>query len=775
VCAQSKPQYLATMKKRLGSSDKVKTGENAVKKGDNFMRNKNTIKRLQMYKSGGLIRDKDGQITGGDLRSRDKAGGAAITGATGRVAPDRRWFGNTRVIGQKELDSFRDAMDARTKDPYSVVLHSKTLPMGLLTDGNTRSRVDLLSAESYGGTFGPKAQRKRVKLAVTDVAEFANSASHAASGYSAEADTGRVVEGGEARDEARASLFDKGTSRRIWGELYKVLDCSDVVVQVLDARDPLGTRSPHVEKYLREHAKHKHLVFVLNKCDLVPTWVTRRWVAALSCEYPTLAFHASITHPFGKGALIALLRQFARLHSDKKSISVGFIGYPNVGKSSIINALRSKKVCKVAPIPGETKVWQYVTLMKRVFLIDCPGIVYPNPSDSEADIVLKGVVRAEKLEAPQDCIPDILRRIKPEHMAVTYGVAKWTDSVDFLTQLATRNGRLLRGGEPDLVLTSRAIIFDWQRGKLPYYSLPPAIPGREGKGSAAGAAGAGGLGVTQAIPRLGAHALLEAEEEEEDRKMAPVTSDSREAEDEAEEEEDGDEDALPEWATAAAAPVSSSVSASGVGSKRSRRSMGEAAEANSSSSAAAAPEAAAESAAAAPEAGKSGKSRNRQASGAASAGAGGVSQAKRRRVEAAEEEGAAVTAAGAGSVSSKTAAAAATSSSRSADGSGSSNPGVVLSLADFFGRSKAKKDKGERKTTAPAPAAAAPAVHAMPPPPAPAPGTGPRAGKQTAKLARADDAAAATASRKAGRGKGRVAGKGAGAAPAADDFADLDM
>ena len=235
-------------------------------------------------------------------------------------------------------------------------------------------------------------------------------------------------------------------------------------MQVLDARDPAGTRSMHVEKYLRAHARQKHLIFVLNKVDLVPTWVTRRWVAALSSEFPTLAFHASLTHPFGKGALIALLRQLSKLHADKKSVSVGFIGYPNVGKSSVINTLRAKKVCNVAPIPGETKVWQYITLMRRVNLIDCPGIVYPNAADSEADIVLKGVVRAEKLEAPQDIVPDILRRVKPEHMRATYAVRAWDDAIDFLTQMARRNGRLLPGGEPDLVASARTVIFDWQRG-----------------------------------------------------------------------------------------------------------------------------------------------------------------------------------------------------------------------------------------------------------------------------------------------------------------------
>ena len=54
-------------------------------------------------------------------------------------------------------------------------------------------------------------------------------------------------------------------------------------------------------------------------------------------------------------------------------------------------------MCKVAPVPGETKVWQYITLMKRIFLIDCPGVVYSKTDDSETDAVLKGVVRVENL------------------------------------------------------------------------------------------------------------------------------------------------------------------------------------------------------------------------------------------------------------------------------------------------------------------------------------------------------------------------------------------
>ena len=199
---------------------------------------------------------------------------------------------------------------------------------------------------------------------------------------------------------AKDIFLTAGQSKRIYNELYKVLDSSDVVIQVLDARDPMGTRSKQMEDYLKKNMRHKHLVFVLNKCDLVPTWCTKKWVALLSEEYPTLAYHASFQHCFGKAALFDLLRQLALLHKDKKQISVGFIGYPNVGKSSIINTLKKKQVCKVAPIPGETKVWQYITLLRNIYLIDCPGIVPPT-GDSDADIVIKGVVRAEKLAEPE--------------------------------------------------------------------------------------------------------------------------------------------------------------------------------------------------------------------------------------------------------------------------------------------------------------------------------------------------------------------------------------
>lgn len=163
------------------------------------------------------------------------------------------------------------------------------------------------------------------------------------------------------------------------------------------------------------------------------------------------------------------------LHSDKKQISVGFVGYPNTGKSSIINTLKKKKVCNVAPIPGETKVWQYISLMRRIYLIDCPGIVPVSAHDSETGTVLKGVVRVENLETPAEHIPALLSRVKPEYIRRTYNLEKWTNSEDFLGQIAKRMGKLLKGGEADCETVAKMVLNDWIRGKIPFF-VAPASP-----------------------------------------------------------------------------------------------------------------------------------------------------------------------------------------------------------------------------------------------------------------------------------------------------------
>lgn len=481
-----KPKHKGfNMRTKSNSSANPHRSTDGVRANGGSLRDKATINRINMYKAK-TIRDKKGKIVGGAYMMKNRAGDQAITAETGRVAPDRRWFGNTRVIKQEELDKFREEMTTRSTDPYNVILRRKKLPMGLLQEPDKVSRMNLLETETYADVLTNGRRRKRPKLAgdVNDLSSLLAKAEARQSTYGDGEGDSNVAKAWEERGIRRAELFDKGQSKRIWAELYKVLDCSDVVIQVLDARNVPGTRCPHLERHLKTNASHKHLIFVINKVDLVPTWVTKKWVKLLSATHPTLAFHASITNSFGKGALINLLRQFAKLHPDKKQISVGVVGYPNVGKSSIINTLKKKKVCKVAPVPGETKVWQYIALMRRIFVVDCPGVVYDD-GDDETEIVLKGVVRAEKLPDPTDFVPAILERVKDEYLRRMYGVGAWEDATEFMTKLAMKSGRLLPGGEPDFHSVSVNIINDYQRGKLPYFVAPPLAEGETPKSVAA--------------------------------------------------------------------------------------------------------------------------------------------------------------------------------------------------------------------------------------------------------------------------------------------------
>ncbi|GAB0135387.1 GTPase required for pre-60S ribosomal subunit nuclear export and maturation [Epichloe bromicola] len=460
-----------------------KTGDglgNVRVKGENFYRNAKKVKTLNMYKEGKVQRNSDGKITkAASYQSRDVP--------DARIEPNRKWFTNTRVVSQDTLKDFRDAMAQKASDPYQVLLKSNKLPMSLIRDGQNTNGIKQHKAKMtvetspFANVFGPKAQRKRVKLGVSSLLDFADDTEKSMDTYQDRLEQARLLSGlsGQEEQEGLVSMaiepvFDKGQSKRIWNELYKVIDSSDVVIHVLDARDPVGTRCRSVEKYLKDEAPHKHLIFVLNKCDLVPTSVAAGWVRSLSKECPTLAFHASINNSFGKGSLIQLLRQFSTLHADRKQISVGLIGGPNTGKSSIINTLLKKKVCTVAPIPGETKVWQYVSLMKRIYLIDCPGVVPPSSTDTPTDLVLRGVVRVEKVEHPEQYISAVLDRVKQHHMEKTYDLRGWTGATELLELLARKGGRLLRGGEPDLDGVAKMVLNDFMRGKIPWFTPAPS-------------------------------------------------------------------------------------------------------------------------------------------------------------------------------------------------------------------------------------------------------------------------------------------------------------
>lgn len=275
---------------------------NIKTKGENFYRSQKKLKTLHMFNSGSNVqRDRSGKITkAAPYQSRSTPGDVA------RVEPNRKWFGNTRVIAQDSLAQFREAVSQKSNDPYSFLVKSNKLPMSLIRHDESQKKNGLkqhqakiaVETSPFGETFGPKAKRKRVKLDVGSVEEMAGNSGKMLDVYKEKQDQARLLSGGVAADEesreeegpvedeeiatAREPIFSKGQSRRIWNEAYKVIDSSDVIIQVIDARDPEGTRCRHLEKFLREEAPHKHMIFLLNKCDLVPTKVA---VSHASCPF----------------------------------------------------------------------------------------------------------------------------------------------------------------------------------------------------------------------------------------------------------------------------------------------------------------------------------------------------------------------------------------------------------------------------------------------------------------------------------------------------------
>lgn len=136
--------------------------------------------------------------------------------------------------------------------------------------------------------------------------------------------------------------------------------------------------------------------------------------------------------------------------------------------------------------------------MKRIYLIDCPGVVPPSNGDSEEDILLRGVVRVENVEHPAQYIEAVLRRTQMKHIERTYDIKASefnNDPIEFLSILARKGGRLLKGGEADVDGVAKMVLNDFLRGKIPWFTPPPkrkaaemgvqelekGIEGREGR------------------------------------------------------------------------------------------------------------------------------------------------------------------------------------------------------------------------------------------------------------------------------------------------------
>ena len=299
----------------------------------------------------------------------------------------------------------------------------------------------------------------------------------------------------------RALALAPAEQRTFHKELSTVLKAADILLEVIDARDPMGCRCLPLEDAVLAKCRTKKIVLILNKVDLVPPDVTQRWLKYLRQYFPTLPFKASTqnqrelgrgaqsasvgklssygSEAYGGEALLQLLKNYSRSINMKTAITVGIVGYPNVGKSSVINSLKRARAVHVGAAPGVTTHAQLVAIDSKVKLMDCPGIIFARAQTEEerAEVMLRNCVRVEKLDDPAVPVEAILRKVPAEQLRRKYAVGAYEGALEFLTLVAAKQGKLRKGGAPDHEAAARAVLHDWNAGVIKYHTEPPAPTG----------------------------------------------------------------------------------------------------------------------------------------------------------------------------------------------------------------------------------------------------------------------------------------------------------
>jgi nuclear GTP-binding protein len=175
----------------------------------------------------------------------------------------------------------------------------------------------------------------------------------------------------------------------------------------------------------------------------------------------------------GAEELLGLLKNYARVGDGKTVISVGIVGFPNVGKSSLVNSLLRTRAVGVSPTPGHTKQSQEVILDKNIRLIDSPGIVFADGNTTAT--ALRNCVNVEEMIDVFTPVQGILEKCPAEYLMQLYSVPKWKDGdvMAFLALVAKATGKLKKGGLANTDAAARGVLHDWNNGKIRFYCKVP--------------------------------------------------------------------------------------------------------------------------------------------------------------------------------------------------------------------------------------------------------------------------------------------------------------
>ncbi len=245
-----------------------------------------------------------------------------------------------------------------------------------------------------------------------------------------------------------------------WRIVNDVIDKSDILLEVLDSRLPDMTRNPEVEEKVKRAGKQ--LVLVLNKADLIGQKTAEKEKKKCTKEYPVV-FVSTKEHHGTK-----LLREAILKNTNKQEITVGVLGYPNTGKSSVINVLKGRKAASTSPQSGHTRSLQRIRVTNRIMMLDTPGVV-PFEEKDEVKHVLIGSVMYSDVEHPDLAACEIIKHCNSIDEGIIlrhYDVSAAPDEYALLEVIARKRNIIARGGILDIDRAARLVIQDWQLGKI---------------------------------------------------------------------------------------------------------------------------------------------------------------------------------------------------------------------------------------------------------------------------------------------------------------------
>jgi ribosome biogenesis GTPase A len=258
-------------------------------------------------------------------------------------------------------------------------------------------------------------------------------------------------------------------------KLAEALAAVDVVIEVTDARLPAASSNPMIEELRR--FRNRPCLKLLNKADLADPAATAVWMAFHDARPGVRALAISARKPADVARILTAARQLAPFRGDGiKPLRMILTGIPNVGKSTLMNALLKRHVAKVGDEPAVTKSQQTLDLGPGMTLTDTPGLMWPK-IEYDADGFMLAASHAIGRNAVIDeevaaYLGDILLGRYPALVAARYRIdTAGLDGAALLEAVARRRGCVRKGGALDLEKAANVFLTDYRSGALGRISL----------------------------------------------------------------------------------------------------------------------------------------------------------------------------------------------------------------------------------------------------------------------------------------------------------------